>query len=370
MAVVFAARASATSSVSADRRPGCSSAVRSTSAVRLRAGQVRLPAQDARRACARRGPTRRRRSRQPPRSPATASRARPAGADRGRTSHRPEPAAEAASDAMTDLRRRHRRRHDRGPQPGRVRRRSRRPSSSYREFTQHFPQPGLGRARRRPRSGRPCGRRCTTSSSRSARDDRRRHRDHQPARDRRRVGPLDRRAVRHGPSSGRTGARPARCDELAARRRTSTRPRSAPASSSTRTSRHEVRVAARARAASRSTTTSPSAPIDSWVIWNLTGGEVHATDATNASRTMLFDIRPLAWDDELCDLLARAPDALPDGRRRRAGGSASPSDRCGVPGGHPDQRHRRRPAGGPVRAGVLRRRAWPRTPTAPAASCC
>ncbi|MDP6345141.1 MAG: FGGY family carbohydrate kinase, partial [Alphaproteobacteria bacterium] len=40
--------------------------------------------------------------------------------------------------------------------------------------------------------------------------------------------------------------------------------------------------------------------IDSWLLWQLTGGGVHATDATNASRTMLFDIHRQAWDDELC----------------------------------------------------------------------
>ncbi|MFA7572224.1 MAG: glycerol kinase GlpK, partial [Lutispora sp.] len=39
--------------------------------------------------------------------------------------------------------------------------------------------------------------------------------------------------------------------------------------------------------------------IDSWLIWNLTGGKVHATDYTNASRTMLFNIRKLEWDEEL-----------------------------------------------------------------------
>ncbi|MYI56591.1 MAG: glycerol kinase [Acidimicrobiia bacterium] len=51
--------------------------------------------------------------------------------------------------------------------------------------------------------------------------------------------------------------------------------------------------------------------IDSWIIWNLTGGAVHATDATNASRTMLFDIAALAWDDELCELFGVPIDALP-----------------------------------------------------------
>ncbi|MFO7622663.1 MAG: glycerol kinase GlpK [Bacteroidales bacterium] len=39
--------------------------------------------------------------------------------------------------------------------------------------------------------------------------------------------------------------------------------------------------------------------IDSWLIWNLTGGTVHATDYTNACRTMLFDINTLKWDDEI-----------------------------------------------------------------------
>jgi glycerol kinase len=39
--------------------------------------------------------------------------------------------------------------------------------------------------------------------------------------------------------------------------------------------------------------------IDSWLIWKLTGGRVHATDPTNASRTLLYDIERLVWDDEL-----------------------------------------------------------------------
>ena len=43
--------------------------------------------------------------------------------------------------------------------------------------------------------------------------------------------------------------------------------------------------------------------IDSWLIWNLTGGAVHATDASNASRTLLFDIHRGDWDDELLALL-------------------------------------------------------------------
>jgi glycerol kinase len=43
--------------------------------------------------------------------------------------------------------------------------------------------------------------------------------------------------------------------------------------------------------------------IDSWLIWNLTGGSVHVTDVSNASRTLLFNIHSLQWDDELLVLL-------------------------------------------------------------------
>src|SRR5829696_2271289 len=39
--------------------------------------------------------------------------------------------------------------------------------------------------------------------------------------------------------------------------------------------------------------------IDSWLAWNLSGGEVHVTDASNASRTLLFDLRTMDWDEEL-----------------------------------------------------------------------
>ena len=43
--------------------------------------------------------------------------------------------------------------------------------------------------------------------------------------------------------------------------------------------------------------------VDSWLIWNLTGRAVHCTDYTNASRTMLFDIDRLCWDEEICRML-------------------------------------------------------------------
>jgi glycerol kinase len=54
--------------------------------------------------------------------------------------------------------------------------------------------------------------------------------------------------------------------------------------------------------------------VDSWLVWNLTGGRVHATDPTNASRTMLFDIRAMAWSEELCALFGVPAAVLPEVR--------------------------------------------------------
>lgn len=51
--------------------------------------------------------------------------------------------------------------------------------------------------------------------------------------------------------------------------------------------------------------------VDSWLVWNLTGGKVHKTDATNASRTMLYNIRDLSWDPELLDIINVPADLLP-----------------------------------------------------------
>jgi glycerol kinase len=49
--------------------------------------------------------------------------------------------------------------------------------------------------------------------------------------------------------------------------------------------------------------------IDSWLIWRLTGGRVHATDVTNASRTLLLDLHTIRWDDDLCRFFC-VPQAL------------------------------------------------------------
>jgi len=54
--------------------------------------------------------------------------------------------------------------------------------------------------------------------------------------------------------------------------------------------------------------------VDSWLIWSLTGGAVHATDPTNASRTMLYDIRELAWSDHLLALFGVPRSILPEVR--------------------------------------------------------
>ncbi len=52
--------------------------------------------------------------------------------------------------------------------------------------------------------------------------------------------------------------------------------------------------------------------VDTWLIWNLTKGAVHVTDYTNASRTMLFDIHKLVWDDETCEYFRIPKMMLPE----------------------------------------------------------
>ena len=54
--------------------------------------------------------------------------------------------------------------------------------------------------------------------------------------------------------------------------------------------------------------------VDSWLLWKLTGGAIHATDVTNASRTMIYDIRKLDWDDTLLNALDIPRAMLPEVR--------------------------------------------------------
>ena len=71
--------------------------------------------------------------------------------------------------------------------------------------------------------------------------------------------------------------------------------------------------------------------IDSWLVWKLTGGTVHATDPSNASRTMLFDIRTLDWSDEMCSLLHVPKALLPDVRASSGRfGTTDPDAFCGL----------------------------------------
>ncbi|MBW7461238.1 glycerol kinase, partial [Paenibacillus sepulcri] len=59
--------------------------------------------------------------------------------------------------------------------------------------------------------------------------------------------------------------------------------------------------------------------VDSWLIWKLTGGRVHATDYTNASRTQLFNIHTLSWDAELAALFGIPLGMLPEVRMSDSG---------------------------------------------------
>lgn len=52
--------------------------------------------------------------------------------------------------------------------------------------------------------------------------------------------------------------------------------------------------------------------VDSWLLWNLTGGQVHATDPGNASRTLLFNLHTLRWDEELLSILRIPASLLPE----------------------------------------------------------
>lgn len=71
--------------------------------------------------------------------------------------------------------------------------------------------------------------------------------------------------------------------------------------------------------------------VDSWLIWNLTGGKVHATDVTNASRTMLYDIGQGVWDAEICGLLDIPASVLPEVKDCAAAFGTTRADLFGSP---------------------------------------
>ena len=96
--------------------------------------------------------------------------------------------------------------------------------------------------------------------------------------------------------------------------------------------------------------------VDSYLLWRLTGGAVHATDVTNASRTLLFDLHTRAWSDELVQLFGVERSLLPD-VIASAGVAGHTRGVPGLPDGVPIAGLAgRRSAGGAVRPGVLRAR--------------
>jgi glycerol kinase len=103
--------------------------------------------------------------------------------------------------------------------------------------------------------------------------------------------------------------------------------------------------------------------IDAWLVYKLTGR--HATDYSNASRTLLFNIRELEWDEELCDLLGVPVGSLPRRcpTRTCTGRPASSAGPCPWPASRATSRRR-------CTARSARSRGSARTRTAPATSCC
>ncbi len=74
--------------------------------------------------------------------------------------------------------------------------------------------------------------------------------------------------------------------------------------------------------------------VDSWVVRHLTGGATHVTDPSNASRTLLYDLRTGAWSPELCELFGIPAAALPEVRPSSARYGVT-ADGCGLPAGIP-----------------------------------
>jgi hypothetical protein len=156
----------------------------------------------------------------------------------------------------------------------------------------------------------------------------RRHRHHRPARDGRGLGPHAPASRATGRSSGRTAAPPpaATSSPRPAPRRSCA---SAPGSCSTRTSRAPSSSGCSARSSTAAECVTADehlavGTIDTWLLWNLTGGEVHATEPSNASRTMLFDIGALRLVRRAVRAARRADRAASPRSARRAGASAPP----------------------------------------------
>ncbi len=186
---------------------------------------------------------------------------------------------------------------------------------------------------------------------RRGRQGHRRHRHHQPARDHDRLGSRQRQA---DPQRHRLAGPAHRRRLRGAARAPGTRPpsRTRPASCSIRISRRPRSAGCStmwigARAAAEQGRLA-FGTVDSFLLWRLTGGKVHATDATNASRTLLFDIGRGAWDQDLLRAVRasraaccrRSATALPTSARRGPICSAARSASAASPA-----TSRRRPSG-------------------------
>ncbi|MDZ7827895.1 MAG: FGGY family carbohydrate kinase [Gammaproteobacteria bacterium] len=106
--------------------------------------------------------------------------------------------------------------------------------------------------------------------------------------------------------------------------------------------------------------------VDTWLVWQLTGGRVHVTDATNASRTLLWDLRRGCWSDEMLAMLDVPRSLLPE--VVDSAGVVAETDPGPVRCSDPDRRDRRRPAVAPWSARPVSRPVSRRAPTGPAAS--
>jgi hypothetical protein len=174
------------------------------------------------------------------------------------------------------------------------------------EFTQHFPASGWVEHVPEEIWATCCGaprRRCVRPDSRRGH---RRHRHHQPARDNDRLGPGDRQA---DPQRHRLAGPAHRADlrEAQARRQEKMVTRKTgllldPISPGTKVKWILDNVKGARKRAERGELAFGT--VDTYLIWRLTGGKVHATDATNACRTLLYNIETNDWDDELLKLSA------------------------------------------------------------------
>ena len=198
------------------------------------------------------------------------------------------------------------------------------------------------------------------SQREARRGGRRRHRRHQPARDGDRVGPAHRapgaqraRLAGHAHAAADRRARgadgrrrPIRRRRPGCRSRRTSRRRRSPGSSTTSPARAPP---------PRRATCSSARPTPGWSGTSPAArrGGIHVTDVTNASRTLLMDLRTLDWSDELLEVWGIPRAMMPEHpllvRGRRRGAAAGRGRRSA------DRRHPRRPAGGDLRSGGVRR---------------